>query len=134
MWNLVLVCDQADNKEKCVKWANEASLQYERYLRLHPDNEGMRVQYANLLFLAGRINDAKEAAREIENVKDGNSLYNVACLQVDLGDLNGSLATLRRAIDAGFRNAETFERDSDLDPLRGMEEFEKMKEELGIAN
>jgi adenylate cyclase len=133
MWNLVLVCDQAGNKEKCMKWANEATLQYERYLRLHPDNEGMSVLYANLLFLAGRGEEARVAAREIENVKDGNSLYNVACLQADLGDLDASIGTLRRAVDAGFRNAESFQRDHDLDPLRGMKEFEKMVEELGVA-
>ena len=37
---------------------------------------------------------------------------------------------LRRSIGKGFQNIEGFRRDPDLDPLRGMLEFEELMKEL----
>ena len=41
-----------------------------------------------------------------------------------------AMQLLRQAVQAGFNNAEHMQRDSDLDPLRRREDFQKLLTEL----
>jgi adenylate cyclase len=104
LWNLVMDCDAAGEREKCERWARVALPHYERHLKLHPDDEGKRVNHAVLLLLSGRTDEAHSAAMELTNLKDGGSLYNTACLFGRLGDKSEALQIFRKAIDAGLRS------------------------------
>src|ERR1017187_8159448 len=103
LWNLVNSCDAAGEREKCAHWAIVALPYFERHLKLHPDDESMRVIHANLLHHSGRTEDAYSAAMKLTNLKDGLSLYDTACLFGRLGDKSEALRTFRKAIEAGFR-------------------------------
>jgi adenylate cyclase len=104
LWNLVVNCDDAGEREKCKRWALVALPHFERYLKLHPDNESWRVNNALLLLHSGRTEEAHAVAMKLTNLKDGSSLYNTACLFGKLGDHMEALRTFRKAIEAGFRN------------------------------
>ena len=132
-WNLVIDCDRAGEKEKMVYWAREALPHYSRRLRLAPDDEPARVNFASLLGYAGEIEEARLALQPIlaKQSLDGFSLYNIACLQVKLLDFDGAIHSLTRARDIGFASMDVIRSDTDLDPLRGMPEFEKLVEGLG---
>jgi TolB-like protein/cytochrome c-type biogenesis protein CcmH/NrfG len=104
LFNLVSACEAAGEREKCAHWAAVAIPQFERYLKLHPDDENKLVWYALLLVRSGRTEDAHAAAMKLTNLKDGISLYNTAGLFVRLGDKAEALGTFRKAIEAGFRD------------------------------
>jgi adenylate cyclase len=104
LWNLVATCDSAGEHEKCRDWARVALPQYERHLKLHPDDEDKRVHYVAMLLMSGRTGDAHAAAMKLTNLKDGASLYNTACFFVRLDDPPEALRTFRKAIEAGFRS------------------------------
>jgi adenylate cyclase len=104
LFNLANNCDGAGEREKCVHWATVALPYYERYLKLHPDDENRLVSHANLLQWSGRTEAARAAAIELKNMKDGNSLFNIAALFGRLGDTSEALVTFRKAIEAGFKD------------------------------
>jgi TolB-like protein/Flp pilus assembly protein TadD len=132
LFNLVNDCDAAGEREKCAYWAEVALPQFERYLKLHPDDEHQLVHYANLLQWSGRTEDAHAAAIKLTNLKDGMSLYNTACLFGRLGDRPEALRTFRKAIEAAYRNIRllkeflTDEKEGIL-ALHGTPEYEEVK-------
>jgi tetratricopeptide (TPR) repeat protein len=103
-FNLVSACSYAREREKCAHWARVALPYYERKLKLHPDDESMLVEFANMLLWNGRTEDAHAAAMKLTDLKDGSSLYNIACLFADLGDKAEALRVYRKAIEAGYRS------------------------------
>jgi tetratricopeptide (TPR) repeat protein len=132
LWNLVVVCDTAGEREKCGYWARVALPYIERHLKLHPDDEGKRVQHAALLQMSGRTDDAHAVAMKLTDLKDGTSLYNTAGLFGQLGDKMEALRTFRKAIEAGFRDIRqlkdflTDEKDG-LGSLASSPEYEEVK-------
>jgi adenylate cyclase len=100
--NLVTSCDVASEREKCAHWADVAIPQFERHLKLHPDDETQLVSHALLLFYSGRTEAAHTAAIELKQMKDGVSLFNTAYLFGRIGDPAEALGTFRKAIEAGF--------------------------------
>lgn len=105
---------------------------FERYLRLTPDDLHAQVEYANILQILGEHERALSEAQKIEKMEglDGNAHYNLACLYLHEGDTESGLRSLRKSVERGFRNIETFRRDPDLDSLRGKVEFEELIKEL----
>jgi tetratricopeptide (TPR) repeat protein len=87
-YNIVLASDRAHDVARAEKWAQLSLPHYERHLRLVPDDEYMRVQYANLLRFAGDSEQAVEALVPLlwKQDLDGASLYNIACLYARLND------------------------------------------------
>jgi TolB-like protein/Flp pilus assembly protein TadD len=130
--NLVAMCDSAGEREKCKEWAPITLPLVERHLKLHPDDEGMRVQNALLIVHSGRTDEAYATAMKLTNLKDGSSLYNTACLLGRVGDKPEALRTFRKAIEAGFRNIRilkeflTDEKEGIL-ALQGTPEYEEVK-------
>ena len=104
MWNLVSACAAAGENDKKIYYAGRAIPYFERHLRLHPDDESMKVSLAYFLHDAGRDDDARDAAKRLTNIKDGTSLFNVACLAVELGEIDTAFQTFHRSIEAGYRN------------------------------
>jgi adenylate cyclase len=128
LFNLVTACDSAKEQEKCRMWAVTAIPIEERHLRLHPEDESSRMQYAILLFFGGRPDDARRAAVILTNAKDGSTLYNTACLFADLGDKQEALATFRKAIERGFRSIfHLKEFVTNQGSLAGSTEYEEVK-------
>jgi hypothetical protein len=74
---------------------------------------------------------------KLTNLKDGNSLYNTACLFGKLGDPSEALRTFRKAIEAGLRNIRllkeflTDEKDGIL-ALQGTPEWEEVREMVAL--
>ena len=132
LWNLTVCCDNAGEHEKCRTWATVALPIIARHLKLHPDDEGKRVWQSALLFSAGKISEARTAALNLTNLRDGMSLTNRAILLLRVGELPEAIRTIRRAIEADYRNAPRLkdllstERDGMLS-LQGTPEYEEVK-------
>ena len=139
LFNLVLACASAGEREKCLHWAAVALPHIERHLKLHPDDESQRVSHALLLFHSGRTDDAHDAAMQLTNLRDGSNLYNTACLFGVLGDRPEALRTFRKGIEAGFGNTPLMkkfltEQEEGVGSLAGTPEYEEVKrmvEEIG---
>ncbi len=133
LYNLMLVCDGANDREKCTHWATVALPYFERHLKLHPDDESNLVCHANLLFWGGRTEAARAAAIGLKDLKDGGPLYNTAGLFRRLGDTAEALRTFRKAIEAGYKNIRklkgflTDEKDG-VGTLKGTPEWEAVRE------
>jgi eukaryotic-like serine/threonine-protein kinase len=109
---------------------------------------------ANSYRALGRFAEAaklsRQAAETLEKLKraDINSLYNIACFRATAAaalraadkspagatladaEADRAMAWLKRAVAAGFRNAAHMKKDTDLDALRGRDDFKKLMAEL----
>ncbi len=130
LWNIVVVCEKAKESEKLIYWASKAIPYFEHHLRFHPDDENQRVSYAVILYFAGRMEAAQKAAKALHSIRDGSSLFNIAWLWMSLGDLELSLSTVRKSIDAGFKNMEALLHflENDLTFLQDTPEYEEVKQ------
>ena len=135
-WNLCIVCDRAHDTTRIEKWSRAALPIFERHLRLVPDDENSRANYATLLFWAGE----PELALEVLSLflprqdLDGYALYNIGSLYSILGDTQLAFAVLTRSVAAGLRNPELFRTDPALAALReGSAESRSLFEELVSA-
>jgi TolB-like protein len=132
LFNLVVSCDSADEREKCAQWAAVALPQYVRHLKLQPEDEKTLVSHALLLLWSGRTGAAHAAATELKSLKDGVSLYNTACLFCKLSDPAEALVTFRKAIEAGIKDTRllkeflTDEKEG-IASLAGTPEYEEVK-------
>jgi hypothetical protein len=59
-----------------------------------------------MLFMSGNIKAAHLEASKLTNLKDGDSLYNTACLFSKLGDARQALRTLKKSVETGYRNVD----------------------------
>ena len=100
----------------------------ERHLRPVPEDARARVILAGDYATLGRADDAvREANLAIAlRPNEATVLYNSACVLCILGKKAEAVAALRKAWDAGFREADWARRDPDLAPLRGDPEFERL--------
>ncbi len=133
LFNLVLVCHNAKEAEKRKHWAEIAIPQYEKRLKLFPDEEWNRVNHAVLLHFAGRDDEARAAARKLKDLRDGAARFNTACLQCNLKDYTAGLLTFRKAIEAGLRNMPALklfleDEDAGIGALKGSTEWEAARE------
>ncbi len=131
LMNLVLSCNEANEEGKRTYWATIAIPRFERHMKLFPEDDYARVRLASLFFYAGRNEEAREAARRLENIiKDGSSLYNIAYLQCSLQDYEAGIGTFRKAIEAGFRNTQLLNgflsENEGVFALKGSPEYEEV--------
>jgi tetratricopeptide (TPR) repeat protein len=68
-----------------------------------------------------------EVARRI-NPKDELTLYNLACACSLAGRLEKALEALDASVEAGFKDPDHLENDSDLDPLRDLDGYKRILE------
>jgi hypothetical protein len=57
-------------------------------------------------------------------------LYNIACCEALLGNVDSALAYLTQAVNNGYRNVQHIEQDPDLNILHGLDAFEILLSEL----
>jgi len=148
--NVIIACDDAGETGKCKEWSQTALPLIDRYLRLHPDDEDKRVWRAVLLSNIGNDKESLTAARELTDkhsarqIRDGRSLYNIACLFGMLGEKQEALGAFRRSIEAGFRYIQLLQaflgsKKEGIASLAGTPEYEEVKRmveelELKIQN
>ncbi len=133
LFNLALSCNSAKEREKQAHWSSIAIPLYEKRLKLFPDEETTRISHASLLYYAGRDDDARAAARKLENLRDGLALFNTACLQRMVKDYGAAQQTFGRSIEAGFRNIRAIRSFLDAEnerigTLNGTPEWEAVRE------
>jgi len=121
-----------ENQEELRVSAARAIPIAERYIRLNPDDNFARVEYASMLFWASRRDDVLREVQKLSEIEslDGFACYNLACLFLKVSDTIRGLSMLRRSISKGFQGIEYYKSDPDLAPLRGTPEFEELMKEL----
>jgi tetratricopeptide (TPR) repeat protein len=104
----------------------------EKHLELNPNDARALYLGANALVQLGEREKGLEwAGRALAlNPNDPGVLYNLACVHALVGDIDGALAHLDKAIRNGFGHREWLEHDSDLDSLRADSRFEVLLKKL----
>jgi non-specific serine/threonine protein kinase len=100
----------------------------EAHLKKVPEDARGRTLLANDYTQVDRVEDAVREAHLAMALRanDAMVLYNVACCFGQLGRKDDSMAALRKAWDAGFRDPTWARRDPDLALLHGDAEFERL--------
>ena len=103
-------------------------LALENHLKQVPEDARARILLAGDYADFGRVDDA---LRELQlaltlRANEASILYNAACAYCGLGRRAEALDALRKAWEAGFRDAVWARRDPDLTPLHGDPEFERL--------
>jgi adenylate cyclase len=104
----------------------------ERHLEVDPDDQRALYMAANGLAALGERPRAREWAERARALRpdDGIVLYNVACVFSLLGLAEPALDALERAVACGLRQKGWYEHDSNLDPLRSHQRFQRLLQKL----
>ena len=80
--------------------------------------------------------EALEWVQEVlsNEITDSLTLYNAACFYSMAGDIEKSLDTLSRGIDAGDRDADWWRQDGDLDNVRNDPRFDELLQRMEACN
>jgi serine/threonine protein kinase/Flp pilus assembly protein TadD len=102
--------------------------QFREHLHNVPEDARARVLLAGDYSYLGQTVDAKREAElaMILRPDDAMVLYNVACILCILGQKDDAMGALKKAWDAGYRDAIWVRQDPDMTPLHGHPEFEKL--------
>jgi tetratricopeptide (TPR) repeat protein len=133
-FNLLTALNVIGDKARLKQAAINALPVFERHNRLNPDDYYAQVQYANILELADRREEAIHLAHQLiaTNSPDGFAFYNLGCLLARCGEYEQAVEILRTSIAKGFSGIDLFRQDSDLDPLRKREDFQALINELEL--
>jgi predicted esterase len=71
-------------------------------------------------------------AGELKPDRAGVAWYNLACFRATSGDRKGALASLRNAVEKGYRDVAALEADPDLESLRGEKSYREIVTELKL--
>jgi serine/threonine protein kinase/Flp pilus assembly protein TadD len=104
----------------------------ERYVELHPqDARALYLGASAWLQLGERERAMAWAARALAiDPEENTTLYNVACLHAQLGQLDSSLELLETTVRNGFGNKEWMENDPDLSPVKNDPRFDALLQTL----
>jgi serine/threonine protein kinase/Tfp pilus assembly protein PilF len=100
----------------------------ENHLREVPEDARARILLGGMYSQEHRIEDAVRETNlaMVLRPNEATVLYNAACTFCNIGRNADAIEALRKAWDAGFRDADWTRRDPDLAPLHGDPEFEKL--------
>jgi serine/threonine protein kinase/Tfp pilus assembly protein PilF len=107
---------------------------FENHLKQVPEDARARILLGSDYAYLGRADDA---LRELNlavtlRANEASILYNAACLYCGLQRKPEALDVLRKAWEAGFRDAVWARRDPDLIPLHGEPEFDRLYPEKSV--
>jgi tetratricopeptide (TPR) repeat protein len=121
----------------------EALQDWDRAIELSPPQEqpGLRAARATTRVNAGQVAEAVAEVAELTKSSswDAGQWYDFACVYAlasgktpgkEQAYADRAMELLRRAVQAGWRNAAHMRKDTDLDPLRGREDFKQLLREL----
>lgn len=105
--------------------AAQAGKALERALAREPRNHAARLAYAEALAAAGEFAAAAPQFRIAlqQRPDDARTHYNLACVLALAGEVREALASLERALDAGYRDWARIGSDPDLERVRALPEF-----------
>jgi serine/threonine protein kinase/Tfp pilus assembly protein PilF len=101
---------------------------FENHLKQVPEDARARILLASNYAYLGRPEDAMRELNLAVTLRanEASILYNAACVYCDLKRKPEALETIRKAWEAGFRDAVWARRDPDLNILHGDPEFDRM--------
>ena len=108
-------------------WAKAAEA-FEHLVRTNPDDGQHWSDYGFVLHSLKRHDEAIRAwNRSVElGFSPAGGIYNISCAQCMACRKDEAIATLQKAIDAGYNEDETIRTDTDLDSLRSDARFKKI--------
>jgi len=101
---------------------------FENHLREVPEDARARILCSGMYAQEGRVEDSVREANlaMVLRPDEATVLYNAACTFANLGRKADAIDALRKAWNAGYKDAEWTRRDPDLAPLHGDPEFERL--------
>jgi len=108
----------------------------ENHLKQVPEDARARILVAGDYSVLGRSDDA---VRELNlavtlRANEASILYNAACVYCALQRKVEALDAIRKAWEAGFRDAVWARRDPDLLPLHGDPEFDRLYPDVPLSS
>ena len=101
---------------------------FEEHIKKMPEDTRARVLLAGDYAMQGRFEEAKREAdlALVLRPDDAMILYNAACVFCMMDNAEDALTAIKKAWEAGYRDAVWTRQDPDLALLHGNEEFEKL--------
>ncbi len=108
---------------------------FREHLSSHPDDASVLEALGHLLTRCGRFDEGLAADRRLVDLTPEAPVahYNLSCSLALTGDLDAALASLRRALELGYREFGFIRKDRDLRDLRADPRFEALLREFGDA-
>lgn len=116
-----------------LRYASLAALpEFERHLKLNPDDFHGASQFVVILWFAGERQHAHELSLKLleHPTPNGFGLFNIACVLAQLGETTHSLSALRKSIEHGFADTNTIQHSPELTPLHDIPEYQELMREL----
>jgi non-specific serine/threonine protein kinase len=115
-------------KDAMMNFVHREMAVYEEALKKTPEDARVRVLLAGNYALLGRFEDAKREADMAMALRpdDAMILYNSACAFCAMDEPKDAMHALKKAWEAGYRNATWTRQDPDLAILHGDPEFERL--------
>ena len=129
-FNICQCCDKAKNLEKLKLWSNAGLPHYERLLRLRPDDERAKIDFAVMLNWSGQEERAVEYLESLTDVRDAMTEFNIGCLWAQMERSEAAMRALRRAFDKGFARYDLFRMFEG--PILQMSEYLELLEEIEL--
>ena len=122
------VLQRLNRYEEAIEIADQGIAQARSHLSKVPDSQEARL---HLAMLQGRIGLADEARSQVHKArelapKDGYTAFHAACVHAIVGDLTEAVELLVQAQHRGFFIQSELVRNTDLDVLRGLPEFQQL--------
>ena len=123
-----LSLERLGQKKEAEQLRQRMNVVLRQQLEMVPEDVRARILLAGNL---AHFGEKDECMRHLQTAvalrpNDGNTLYNAACAYGVLARKTEAIATLKKAIGAGYGNLNWAARDSDLDCLHGDPEFRKL--------
>ncbi len=123
-----LSMERLGQKKEAEQLRQRMNVVLRQQLEMVPEDVRARILLAGNL---AHFGEKDECMRHLQTAvalrpNDGNTLYNAACTYGVLSRKTEAIATLKKAIGAGYGNLNWAARDSDLDCLHGDPEFRKL--------
>src|SRR5688572_20925537 len=115
-------------KDAMMNFVHREMAVYEEALKKTPEDARVRVLLAGNYALLGRFDDAKREADMAMALRpdDAMILYNSACAFCAMNNPKDAMHALRKAWEAGYRNATWTRQDPDLAMLHSDPEFDRL--------
>jgi tetratricopeptide (TPR) repeat protein/predicted Ser/Thr protein kinase len=126
--HLFRVLQSLDRYEESLEIADRGIQAAKGHLAEVPDNQEARTHLALLLARLGLVDEARDQARlaRERSPKDGYTAFYCACVYALLGELDEALESVSQAVERGFYVQSELVRNSDLDVLRGLPQFQTL--------
>ncbi len=122
------VLQRLNRYEEAIEIADQGIGTAKAHLAKAPDNQEARLHMAMLQARMGLSDDARAQVVKARDFapKDGYTSFHAACVCAIVGDLPQAMEYLAKAQERGYFIQSELGRNTDLDILRGMQEFQKL--------